>query len=62
MTLTCIEQRATIDYTFNHFHIERFTGWVRLSGDQVIARKIGGRNSWHICNTNHLIDITPEGQ
>jgi len=58
MNLTYLEQRVTIDYTFNHFKFERFSGWVRLEGDKVIARKIRGRNHWHLCNLDNLVQVS----
>lgn len=58
MNLTYLEQRATIQYTFDHIQFKRFSGWVRLEGNKVVVRRIRGRNQWHLCNVEDLVAVS----
>ncbi len=59
-TIDFIERKMTITYMHpNGYDFCRFTGWCMLSTNdtsKIIARKIGGRNRWHLTNTHDIID------
>lgn len=63
MNLTYFEQRATIYYiidTCGYITYKRFTGWVMLSHNNIVAaRKIGGRNRYSICHAEDIYKIEP---
>lgn len=49
--------KATITYSVGNDPVARnFTGWIKHQGGAVIARKIGGRNKWHLCNQQAVIN------
>jgi hypothetical protein len=58
MELTHYEQKVTIRYTFNGIDTRRFNGWLYLSGhSHVMARRVGGRNRWHLCDLDAIVSI-----
>ena len=49
--------KATITYTVGTDPVARnFTGWIKHQGNDIIARKIGGRNKWHLCSQQAVIN------
>ncbi len=52
------ELRVKVTYNFGHgFDDNHFEGWVYLNGDKLIARKIRGRNVWHLCSIDDVVSV-----
>ncbi len=52
------ELHVKVTYNFGHgFEDNHFEGWVYLNGDKLIARKLRGRNVWHLCNIKDVVSV-----
>lgn len=52
------EQRGTLAYSMRGM-VCYAQGWFYLNGNQVVMRKVGGRNRFMICSEQSVLDFTP---
>ena len=53
------EQRGTLTYSLKNGNLYYATGWFYLNGNNVVMRKIGGRNRFMLCGENCVISFKP---
>lgn len=51
------ETHATVWYTVGD-NDKVFEGWLTLNGNRVVARKLRGRNRFHLTNINNIVSVS----